>query len=49
MCALVGLALLGSTAIAVAEQARLDAALATPVLLEGARQNAYVRVAVTGE
>lgn len=49
MWAFVGLTLLGSTTIAVAEQARLDAALATPVLLEGARQNAYVRVAVTGE
>ncbi|MCL4692756.1 MAG: VWA domain-containing protein, partial [Candidatus Hydrogenedentes bacterium] len=41
--------LLVVVSIANAEQARLDAALATPVLLEGARQNAYLRVAVTGE
>jgi Ca-activated chloride channel family protein len=35
--------------IAAADQARLDAALATPVLMEGAGQNAYLRVAVTGQ
>ena len=40
---------LGAMAVATAEQARLDAALATPVLLEGARQNAYLRVALTGQ
>lgn len=41
--------LLVEVSTANAEQARLDASLATPVLLEGARQNAYLRVAVTGE
>ncbi len=43
------LLMLGAVTTAIAEQARLDASLATPVLLEGSRQNAYLRVAVTGE
>ncbi len=41
--------LAAATGTALAEQARLDAALATPLLLEGTRQNAYMRVAVTGQ
>ncbi len=43
------LAALAASAVAMADTARLDAALATPVLMEGARQNAYLRVAVTGQ
>ena len=43
------LALLVAAGAAVASQARLDANLATPVLLEGGTQTAYLRVAVTGQ
>ncbi|MCC6699262.1 MAG: VWA domain-containing protein, partial [Candidatus Hydrogenedentes bacterium] len=44
-----GLAILLASGSALAAQARLDANLATPVLLEGGKQTAYLRVALTGQ